>query len=394
LTRHTIAAGIAAVVVILLGQAVHAWSWRTPPGVLSEPASLGTIVRSIEAEGTLKARETIRVGSQASGTITELDADSNSIVHRGEVLARLDPSLVRTEIQEARATLAQAKADDDQARVARDDAKYRLEQARVLRAKEEIPQGDFETVEASFEQAEADVRAMEAQVALARSQVAQAEVDLRNTVILSPVDGVVIAREVQVGQTVASRMEAPTLFEIATDLARMQVIASVDEADIGAVAVGQRAHFTVGAYPDEQFSGTVGQVRLSPDTSGGDVEYDVVIDADNAALKLRPGMTPTVSIEVARRERTLRVPDAALRFVPSREVFDQLRDRIPGNLDAVARAEKRIVEGGRGFVWMVDAGHLKSVPVTVGISDGIHTEVLSAALQPGTPVVTGVTLKR
>jgi len=393
MTRRAVAGGLAAGLIVLSADAVHGWRWNTPPAIRSEPVTLGSVVRSVEAEGTLKARETVLVGSQVSGTIAELDADFNSIVHRGQVLARIDPSLVRAEIQEANAALAQAQADTEQARVARDDARYQLDMARALRAKEDIPEADFEAAEASFRQADAEVKAMEAQARLAQSRVAQSEVDLRNTVIVAPVDGVVIERAVQVGQTLASRLEAPTLFVIATDLTRMQAIASVDEADIGLVAAGQPVHFTVGAYPGEQFGGVVNQVRLSPDTSEGGVEYDVVIDVDNAALKLRPGMTPTVSIEVARRERVLRVPDAALRFVPSREVFDQLRDRAPGNLDAVARVEKRLTAGGPGYVWVVDGSHLTPMPVVVGISDGRHTEVSSTMLRPGTPVVTGVALK-
>jgi HlyD family secretion protein len=393
MTRHAAAGWLAAGLVAFSGHAVHGWSWSTTPTIRSEPATIGPIVRSVEAEGTLKARETVLVGSQVSGTIAELDADFNSIVHRGQVLARLDPSLVRAEIQAARGALAQARADADQARVARDDAKYQLDQARALKASNAIPQNDLDTAEAASKAAGDLVKVMEAQVRLSESQVAQSEIDLRNTVILSPMDGVVLARDVQVGQTVASRLDAPTLFEIATDLSRMQAIASVDEGDIGAVAAGQPVRFTVGAYPGEQFSGAVRQVRLAPDTSEGGVQYDVVIDVDNSAMRLRPGMTPTVSIEVARRERVLQVPDGALRFVPGREVFAQLRDPVPDNLDAVARAEKHVAETGRGYVWVVDGRHLKPVPVTVGISDGIHTEVSSSALRPGTAVVTGVALK-
>jgi HlyD family secretion protein len=348
----------------------------------------------VEAEGTLKARETVTVGSQVSGTVAELDADFNSVVHRGQVLARLDPSLVQAEIREARAALAQAQANVEQARVTRDDAKYQLDQARALRAKDDIPESDFEAAETSFRLADAEVRSAEAQVTLAANQVAQSEVDLRNTVILAPVDGVVIARDVEVGQTVASRLQAPTLFEIAADLSLMQLIAGVDESDIGLVKAGQPVRFTVGAYPHEQFGGVVSQVRLSPSASDGGVEYDVVIDVHNTALKLRPGMTPTVTIEVARREHVLQVPDAALRFVPPAEAFGQLHDRPPDNLDAIARAEKHVSETGHGYVWVADGGHLKPVPVTVGISDVIHTEVSSGALRPGTAVVTGMALNR
>jgi HlyD family secretion protein len=391
--RHVVAVALATGLVALSVHTAHSWSWNTPPAIRSAPITRGPVVRTVEAEGTLKARETILVGSQVSGTIAELDADFNSVVHRGQVLARLDPSIVRAEIQESRAALAQAQADAEQARVARDDAKYQFDQARALRTKDEIPQSDFETAEAAFKLADAQVEAMEAQVRQARSRVAQSEVDLKNTIVLSPADGVVVARDVQVGQTVASRLQAPTLFEIATDLSKLQVIAGVDESDIGVVAVGQPVRFTVGAYPGEQFGGTVKQVRLNPDTSEDTVEYDVVVDVDNSALKLRPGMTPTVAIEVARRDNVLQVPEAAMRFVPSPEVFRQIGDPAPANLDAISRAEKRVAETARGYVWLVDGRHLKPVPVTVGISDGVRTEVSSGALRPGMAVVTGVALK-
>ena len=393
MTRHAVAGGLAAGLVVLSGNAVHGWRWNTPPAIRSEPVTLGAVVRSVEAEGTLKARETVLVGSQVSGTIAELDADFNSVVHRGQVLARLDPSLVRSEIQQARAALAQAQAGVDQARVARDDAKYQFDLARALRAKDDIPQSDFDSADSAYKLADANVRTLEAQVKLAQSGVDQAEVDLQNTVIHAPVDGVVVARDVEVGQTVASRLQAPTLFEIAADLSRMQLIAGVDESDIGLVQPGQRARFTVGAYPGEQFGGTVFQVRLGPDASDGGVEYSVVIDVDNSALKLRPGMTPTVSIDVARRDGVLRVPEAALRFVPPREAFEQLHDRPPDNLDVIARAEKHVSEAGRGYVWVVDGGHLRPVPVAVGISDGVRTEVSSGALRPGNEVVTGLALR-
>jgi HlyD family secretion protein len=391
--RYIASVALAAGLVALSVHTAHGWSWSTPPAIHSRSVTVGSIVRTVEAEGTLEARETVLVGSQVSGTIAELDADFNSVVHRGQVLARLDPSLVRAEIQEARAALVQAQANAEQARIARDDAKYQLDHARALRAKDDLAQSDLDAADAAYKLADADVRSADARVAQARNQVAQSEVDLQNTVILSPADGVVVARDVQVGQTVASRLQAPTLFEIDTDLTKMQLIAGVDEADIGVVAVGQPVRFTVGAYPGVEFGGTVKQVRLNPDTSGGTVEYDVVIDVDNRSLKLRPGMTPTVAIEVARRDDVLQVPEAALRFVPSPEVFKQLRDPAPADLAALSRAEKRVDETGRGYVWLVEGHHLKPVPVTVGISDGVNTQVSSGALRPGMAVATGVALK-
>jgi HlyD family secretion protein len=393
MVRHALAAGSLGALLMLAVHAAHGWSGTAPTGIRTEPVTVGTIVRSVEADGTLKARKTVLVGSQVSGTIAELDADFNSVVHHGDVLARVDPSLVRTEIEQARAALAQARADLDLARVARDDSKYQCDQARALKARDEIPQSDVDSAEASFKQAEANVRAMAAQVQQAQGQVDQADADFRNTVIHAPVDGVVIARDVEVGQTVASRLQAPTLFEIAEDLSRMQLTASVDESDIGAVQAGQAVRFTVGAYPEREFSGTVSQVRLNPDSSQGGVEYGVVIDVDNRALALRPGMTPTVTIEVERRDGVLQVPESALRFVPFTEVFAQLRDHPPDNLRTIALAQKRAGETGHGYVWVVDGGHLVPVQVTIGISDGVHSEVASNALRPGVAVVTGVTLK-
>jgi len=395
MTRHAAVAVLATGLVALSIQPVNALNWRTPPPRFqTEAATIGTVVRSVEADGTLRAQEMVPVGSQVSGTVAQLHADFNSVVHRGEVLAALDPSLAKAALAEARANLAQAEADLLGARVARGDAKYQLDQAQTLRAKQEIPQADLETAQATFEQADANAKESEAQVKVAQSQVAQAEVDLRNTVILSPVDGVVVSREVQVGQTLTSSLEAPTLFQIATDLSRLQAIAVVDESDIGLVAAGQPVHFTVGAYPGEVFTGVVNQVRLNPITADGGVQYEVLIKAENPAMHLRPGMTPAVSIETARREHVLRVPNAALRFVPPREVFGELRQRAPADLEAIARAAKSQTAGGRGTVWALDGGRLKAVPVTVGISDGSYTEVSSTALQPGTVLVKGLVVKQ
>jgi HlyD family secretion protein len=393
MTRYIVAGGLAVVLVVFSVLEVHGRARAAGPLVRSEAATFGELVRTVEAEGTLKARETVVVGSQVSGTISEIDVDFNSVVHRGQVLARLDPSLVKEEIEQARGALAQAQADVEQARITLDDAKYKFDQARALRAKDDIAQSDFDVAETAYKLADADLRSKQAQVTQARSVLDQSEVDLRNTVIESPVDGVVVGRDVEVGQTVASRLQAPSLFEIATDLAHMQAVANVDEADIGQVAAGQAVRFTVGAYPGDQFPGVVNQVRLDPDTSEGGVEYSVVIDVDNSALKLRPGMTPTVSIEVERREGVLQVPVSALRFVPAPELFAQLNDRPPANLDALARAEKHLVEGGRGYVWVADGRLLTPVPVTVGMSDGTRTEVSSPSLRPGTAVVTGVLVK-
>jgi HlyD family secretion protein len=281
----------------------------------------GSVVETVDATGTVEAVTTVLVGTQVSGTIQSLKADFNSRVRKGQVIAELDPSLFRTQVDQAQATVARLEADVERAVVAETDTQQKLRRARDLFARQLIPSSELDTAETNALQASAALKSAQAQVTQARASLNQAQVNLGHTVITAPIDGIVISRNVDVGQTVAASMQAPTLFTIARDLTRMQVRASVGEADIGRVEVGQPARFRVDAYPDALFSGIVSQIRLQPVVEQNVVSYTTVIDVPNVEMRLKPGMTATVTVEIARRDDVLRVPNAALRFQPSADLF-------------------------------------------------------------------------
>ena len=284
----------------------------------------------------------MQVGTQVSGTIHELYADFNSLVKKGQVLARLDPSLFQTQIEQARANLIRAQADLERLRVALDDARTKLTRAKELSARQLIPQTELETAEVNVRSAEAQIRSSEAQVTQAQASLNQNEVNLEHTVIQAPIDGLVISRNVDVGQTVAASMQAPTLFVLAADLTKMQVVANLDESDVGRIRPRQTVTFRVDAYPTDDFVGTVSQVRLQPIVQQNVVTYATVIDVPNPELKLKPGMTANVNIEIARATNVLRVPNAALRFRPTNEMYAAL-----GQTPAGAAGTRRAGHGAR-----------------------------------------------
>jgi HlyD family secretion protein len=358
------------------------------PGFRVDPIAVGDVVRTVTADGTLQAVTTVKVGAQVSGTISEVDADFNSVVRKGQVLARLDPALIQTEVEEARAALAGARADADQAHVAVEDARVKLAQAQALAGRQVITPSDLEDARVAMDTAQADLHAKQAQVRQAEARLRQAEVDLNNAVIAAPIDGIIVARNVDPGQTVASSFEPPTLFEIAADLARMQLIATVDEADIGLVEPGQSVQFVVDAYPGKTFTGVVAEVRLQPDADQSAVEYSTVVSVANPELRLRPGMTGRLTIEAARHENVLRVPSAALEFVPSRDTFAALGQEVPPELPTALAARAHQREGAPGVIWVLDGTRLRGENVTLGLSDGTYTEITGPGLHAGTPVVT------
>jgi HlyD family secretion protein len=276
----------------------------------------GDVVDVVGATGALQAVTTVQVGSQVSGTIDSLNADFNSRVRKDQVVARLETSTFDARLSQARANLAAARANVEKARATVADMKQKYDRARELSAQSLLPAADLETASSNYEGAVASVRGAEAAVAQAAAAVQQAQVDLTHTVIRAPIDGVVVARNVDVGQTVAASLQAPTLFVIANDLSRMQVNASIDEADIGRVRPGQDVTFHVDAYPNETFTGRVEQVRLQPITVQNVVTYNTLIAVDNPGQRLMPGMTATVSVIVQRRDDVLRLPASALRFRP------------------------------------------------------------------------------
>jgi len=276
----------------------------------------GDVVQVVGATGILEAVRTVQLGSQVSGTIKSLHADFNSTVTKGQVVARLDPSIFDARLGQAQANLLAAKANVERARSTVEDMRQKYARAKELAAEKLLPTTELETAKANFDGAVAQVKASEAAESQSQASVNQAKLDLSHTIIDTPIDGVVISRNVDVGQTVAASFQAPVLFVIANDLAQMRVNAAVDEADVGRVREGQEVVFHVDAFPEREFEGVIEQVRLNPTTVSNVVSYNTIVAVDNRELLLRPGMTATVSIVVRKAENALRLPAAALRFRP------------------------------------------------------------------------------
>jgi HlyD family secretion protein len=359
----------------------------------------GEIVQTVTANGALGAVQTVLVGSEVSGKIMELYADYNSAVTNGQMLARLDASTYERQLDQAQAELESAAASLKLA-----EANFR--RAKELRELDLVSQADYDQSEASLAQARASLRMREA-------SLSKVQVDLEKTTIFSPMDGVVISRAVDVGQTVAASLNAPTLFTLAQDLRDMRIQAQISEADVGDVAEGQAVTFTVDAFPTLTFTGVVSQVRFEPVTAQNVVNYIAIVDVANPDLKLRPGMTANAAVVTARRENVLRLPNAALRFRPADGVaaVDSLPtppEGPPGAEGGPPAAEagggRRRGEGrNRGArpaeaasaslrtVYVLDdQGLLQARPVALGITDGSWTEVRGPGLKEGERVVTGI----
>jgi HlyD family secretion protein len=346
--------------------------------VSTDTVTRGPVVNKISATGTLEAVTTVQVGSQVSGSIESLYADFNSIVKKGQVLARLEQSLFRAAIEQAQANLDRAQADHERVRVMLADAEAKLARAQQLAERQLIPANDLADAEVAKATAEAQVRSSAASVTQARAALQQAQVNLSKTVITSPIDGIVISRNVDVGQTVAASLSAPTLFVLAADLTQMQLNANIDESDLGDIETAQSVTFTVDAYPGETFTGVVKQVRLNPGVVSNVVTYAAIINAPNPQLKLKPGMTATLDVEVARRDDVLRVPAGAIRFRPTAEQLEAM------NAIAVDNPKRQSV------VWVDHDGAITGVPVRTGLTDGVWTELIEPPFGEGTKVVTRV----
>ena len=433
--------GVVVAAVMIAGGYLYTQGLGARPAFRTSPVSRGPLTAAVSATGTLNAVVTVLVGSQISGQIKELHADFNSQVKKGQVIARIDPEIfeakvhqakaqvdaaqasvlnqqavvekTRADVENARAALAAARAQTAKSQVALLDSRRTLGRNRDLRVRGLIAQADEDTaqaahdsavaqVEASKAQEEAQisaVRASEAQLKVseamlknAGAQVAQneaglrqAQVDLDRTFIRAPVDGTVVGRSVDVGQTVAASLQAPTLFTIAQDLRQMQVDTNVDEADVGRVRVGQTAIFTVDSFPGRTFSGEVVQIRKAPLVVQNVVTYDVVVSATNAEQRLLPGMTANVRIIIQQKEGVLQVPNAALRFRP------------PGVEAPERERTARPTPPGRGGgppagrVWLLGPdGKAAAITVQLGIGDGTFTEVVKGDLSEGQQVIVGL----
>jgi HlyD family secretion protein len=333
---------------------------------------------TVTATGALQAITTVQVGTQVSGPIAALYVDFNDRVTKGQVIARLDTTLLNAALRDALSGLERVAALSNQAQAERD-------RSRTLFARELVSK-------AELEQAEASARVATANLSSARAQVERARINLRYAIIESPIDGIVLSRAVELGQTVAASFNTPTLFTIAGDMSEMRVQAAVDEADIGRLRTGQNATFTVDAYPDTAFVGVVEQVRLQPVVTQNVVTYDVILRASNPGLRLMPGMTANLTIVTDRRDDVLRAPAAALRFKPPVEEDESgaIRDSgtRPQRASAGAKSERpNQATGGRVFI--LENGVPKAVTVTTGLSDGTRTEI-EGALNEGAEVIIGV----
>jgi HlyD family secretion protein len=334
-----------------------------------EPIEKGDLAVVITATGRVNPVTRVQVGTQISGTISKIYADFNQKVTRGQVIAQIDPTFLNAQLQEAEANLEKAKAQVVQ-------MKKTLERASELFDRKLISQAEKDEAVTNYDLAVAQEKQ-------ARAAYNRAEVSLQYTNIVSPIDGVVISRNVDVGQTVAASLQAPILFLIANDLSKIQVEATIGEVDIGKVKVGQEVSFYVDAYPDEKFSGRIGQVRLQPITLQNVVSYEVIIDVVNEENKLLPGMTANISIIVDTRSDVLKVPNMALRYQPSLSKSQyQTYVQLYGD---------RFDLKNTAMVWTLDeTSELLPIPVQPGITDGQFTEVNGEKLQPGLRVITGI----
>ena len=350
--KRTIIALIVLAALSAGGAALYARRDRTQIQVNTAPIGRGDIVDTVGATGTLQAVTTVQVGSQVSGNIQWLGADFNSIVKKGHVIARLDPSLfdaqlnqVQANLVQARANLTKARSELDRARVQLTDAQQKYTRAKELAAQQLLPASDLDAAKIAVDSATASVASQQATVVQVQAAVTQSEASVNqsqvnrdHTIIAAPIDGIVTQRNVDVGQTVAASMQAPTLFVIAADLTEMQVNANIDEADVGRIRPGQQVTFRVDAYPTDNFRGTVTQVRLQPVVVQNVTTYGTVITVPNRELKLKPGMTANVKIEIAKRTNALRIPNAALRFRPTEEIFAALNQTQPPEATAFANS--------------------------------------------------------
>jgi HlyD family secretion protein len=420
---------------IIAGAAAALWikkPWskgETPVTFNTVTVGKGTIAAQVTANGTLSAKGTVQVGAQVSGRVLELGADFNDKVKKGQVIAKLDESVLKAQIEQAQAAYDLAVANLKKTQVTSMDAKRQYDRQKAMQDQQLVAGATVETFQATYEASQAAIVASKAEVSRAAASLKQARTNLGYATIYSPVDGVVLSRAVELGQTVASSLQAPVLFTIAEDLKRMQIDTAVAEGDVGALKEGMKATFTVDAFPGKQFNGVVRQVRNSPTTNQGVVTYDAVIDVDNADLALRPGMTASVTFVLEQVENAIKIPNAALRFKPSRDQMQALAEKFglkgrgmggsggsgrrgsggsgswgggsgaPGGGSGAPGGAAGGAGGGGGErqrdpnrkqLWKLVDGKPKMVFVKVGLTDGSSTQLLDGELQPGDQLITEI----
>lgn len=333
-----------------------------------------TIVQVVEASGTINPVTTVNIGSQVSGLIKEIYVDFNSQVKKGQLLAQIDTSLFEAQLQQATANIANAKANYQKILAIMENDKKTYNRYKTLYSRNFIAKSEFDLAEATYFSDMAQLDAAKAQISQAEASFKTASANMRYTKIISPVDGTVVSRAVDVGQTVAASFQTPTLFMVAQDLTNMQIETSVSEADIGKVKVGQEVNYTLDGYQDRVFHGRVTQVRISPTTVQNVVTYTVIVDVDNEEGLLIPGMTANVSIITSKKENIMTVPNSALKFTPITKGTVQ-----------------RYKEQG---IWIMENNRPKRINITAGVSDDVNTEIISKDLKGDETVIIGILNQR
>jgi len=350
----------------------------------------GDLTVTVTATGTVQPVNQVDVGSELSGTVDSVLVDYNDLVTRGQVLARLNTDRLRAAVVEDRAALKSAEAKREEAKATVVETRLRLQRCETLAAQQLCAAEELATLQAARSGAVAAETSASAQVAVARASLEIEETNLSKAEIRSPIDGLVLRRQVEPGQTVAASLQAPVLFTLAEDLARMQLHVAVDEADIGKVSEGQAAVFTVDAYPDREFEALIKQVRFAPQTIEGVVTYETLLTVDNDDLALRPGMTATATITVRQLHDVALVPNAALRFAPPVEhKTESGGGGLFGSMFRPPHSTRRqagTTEGGRN-VWVLSEGQPLAVAVDTGPSDGQFTQLRAGKIEPGQAVI-------
>ncbi len=338
----------------------------------TQPIEKHTITQVVEASGTINPVNIVSVGSTVSGPISKIYVDYNSMVKKGQLLAEIDPRLSKQTVEQNRAAIASAQANLRDMQANAEMSRKTLRRYQNLYKRNFVPKSELDQAINDYKSDMAKISSARADIAKAQAQCRGAELSLSYTKIVAPVDGMIISREIDVGQAVAASFQAPELFTIAQDLQKMQIEVNVSEADIGKVKEGQDVEYTLDGYPDTTFKGKVTQVRISPTTVSNVVTYSVIVGVDNKDLKLKPGMTANVSIITAKHENVLCVPNFALKFTPNPE------------------GPKYEKQG----IWVLIKHHLERIEIATGLSDDSYTEVISPYIKEGDTVIVGIKGKK
>ena len=370
----------------------------------TEKVTKGNLTITVSATGSLEPRNQVDVGSELSGIVKTVDVDFNDHVVKGEILATIDTSKLEAQVKQSRASLESASAQVLQAKATVTEAQSelnRLKEVWELSGKKIPSQQEMDSAEAALQRAKASEASASAQVSQAKATLEANETDLGKMVIRSPINGIVLSRDVEPGQTVAASFQAPVLFTLAEDLTKMELSVDVDEADVGMVQSGQDATFTVDAYPDNTFKAKILKVKYGSETTEGVVTYETLLTVDNKDLLLRPGMTATAEIIVENIKDTLLVPNAALRYKPpmmaeessssngNRSLFSRLMPGPPGRFRNSERKPEEKETGNNKTVWILQNNHPVPVPITTGLTDGNMTQVTAGDLRPDMDIITG-----